>query len=712
MKQFCCVKKKGGKIIIRADIDESSINTTERTFDVVFATENPILRSPWWADETFFEVLVCDKKSLRHERLDAGVVPLLDTHNGSSVTVQYGIVRSWSIKDRECRATIAWSLQESKADLWKDIEAKIIRSLSVGAKVYQYDRVPNTDPKKTATYRAVDWETVEISMAPVPLDYMSSVRSEEKENAEHEIEIKNYIKRSVMKKEHIKELRDLARAAGLSEEFTDDLISRCMVGDGSEGSVPLTVEAARAEIEAKKPAPPAPLTQADITRALEAEANRCNDIRQAVRSHMLPETFADDLIGRKEGGKGLTVDRAKVLILDELAKTDSGPAGGGSPSARGDEKAAILRAMSEGMMHRAEPGSVERYYKLGPNKDDKFDANRTMDIRAHDYKHMRFVDIARAILTMNHVPNAANMADADVVQRALDTTDLPDLFTSTIKRELRLFYEPIVPEWMQFSKNVPANDFRVKTGIKFDAAVTFEELDENGEYKEANMMSNEKATIQLQTFARSFSVTRQTIINDDLGVLTDIPRAIGIGARQFQSKKAWALITGNVVCPDGNTLFHAKHGNWATGASASAITDAALSQGRTAMRRQKSPQGNELLITPKFLLVPPELETTAQKFLKAIYPTTVQAVNLWQSLEPFVNVYFANTQQWYMVADPGTTTVDGMVHSYLTGQEGLYTESYIEKKSDKLVIKARLDFACSMWGWQGWYRNDGSGVVA
>ena len=697
------MKKKGGILVNRASVDSSSINKDEKTFDVVFATENPIQRSPYWADETFLEVLVVDKKSIRSMRLDSGVVPLLDTHNSYGINNQFGIVRSWSIKNGEARATIQFSNQESKADIWRDIESGIIRSISVGAKVYQYQRVPDaSDPKKMPTYRAVDWEPQEISLAPVPMDYMSSVRSEDGKE-EYEIFINDTTKRSVMNAEEIKaqqeaerkrakDIRTSVRAAGLDETFADDLVERGV-----------TVEDAAKEIAAKKAAP-ATLTQEDINRAVEAEATRANDIRLVVRSMKLPEAFADELISKKVNNKPLTLDMARAEIINKMAATDNGPAGStGQPSAKGSERSGMISAMVEGMMHRAQPGSVERYYNL-----DESTKGRKMDVAAHDFKHMRFIDLTRAILEANGVPGTKSMSAGELVSRALDTTDLPDLFTSTVKRFLRMYYEPIVPEWMQFSRNVPADDFRVKTGVKFDAAVTFEELNENGEYKEANMLSDEKATLQLQTFARRFSITRQAIINDDLGVLTRMPQVIGIGAKQFQSKKVWGLITSNVNAPDGNALFSAAHGNYGTGISASAINDAALSAARTAMRRQKSPQGNELLITPKFLLVPPELETTAQKFLRPISPTKVADVNLWQSLEPFVNVYFADAKAWYMFADPGTTTTDGIVHSYLTGQEGLFTESYIEKKSDKLVIKARLDFAAAIWGWQGLYNNDGA----
>lgn len=707
------MKKQAGITYTRADIDTSTINSDAKTFEVVFATENPVFRSYWWADEAFYEVLVCDKKSIRSERLDAGVVPLLDTHNSASVTDQYGIVRSWSIKNGECRAVIEWSSQPSKAELWSDIENKVIRSISVGPRIWKYERVPNTNPKEVPTYRAVDWEPVEISLATVPVDYKSATRADAKD--EHEIEILNYKQnRADMTPEEIlaqqnraiadehkrgMDIRLAVRAANLPEAFADELIVR------ADNGKPLAMDAVRAAITAQQ-AIPAPLTQDDINRALETEQKRSTEIRTAVRAAALPETFADELIGRKVENRTLTVDQAKAAVLDKMAEKDiniGGPGSGGGARAHGDERTHIINAMTEGMMHRAQPGSVQKFYAM-----DDATKTRAMDVKAHDYKHMSFTDISRAILTMNGTPGVVSMSKNEIAQRALDTTDLPDLFTSTVKRFLRMYYEPTVPEWMQYSKAVPADDFRVKTGVKFDAAVTFEELGEDGEYKESNMMSNEKAIIQLQTFARAFNITRKTIINDDLGVLTDIPRTIGIGAKQFQSKKVWAMITGNALCPDGNPLFHAKHGNLATGAGIGSITDTTLSNGRTAMRRQKSPEGNELDINPAFVLVPPELQTTAEKFLRLIYPTTTATVNIWGSLMPDTNVYLADPLAWYLIANKDATTVDGMVHSYLTGQEGLYTESYIDKKTDKLVIKSRLDFACAMWGWQGWYKNPGA----
>lgn len=692
-------KKKGHIAYSRADIDSSTINKDAKTFDVVFATENPVIRNYYWAEERFHEVLVCNKANMRTERLDAGVVPLLDAHNNYSITNQYGIVRSWSIKNGECRATIEYTRQESKADLWADIEGGILRSISVGPRIYKYERVPNPDdPKGIPTYRAIDWEVMEVSMAPVPVDYLSSVRGEGK-GSEHEIEILNF-NRSVMTAEQIQaaneaaaaaerkrgaDIRAAVRAAKLDEQFADSLVERGV-----------TLEVATTEIAARKATPPAPTTD----DAVRMERERSTGIRTLVRTHKLGEETADDMVTR-----GITLDAARTEILDLLAKGDKGPASGGSGGARamGDEKTKTIQAMVEGVMHRAEPGSVEAYYKL-----DKATANRGMDVKAHDYKYLSLLDISRAILEMNGVSGTRSMSPAEIAKRAMDTTDLPDLFTSVTSRFLRNNYEAVVPDWKPFSRQKNADDFRQKTGIKVDANVTFELLEEGGEYKSTTIMSNEKAVMQLQTYARRFGITRKTIVNDDLGVIPEYSRFIGLGAAQFQSKKVWGLATSNAVTPDGLALFHATHNNLATGGAASVINDAALSAGRTAMRRQKSPEGNELMIRPMYLLVPPELETKAQKLLRTINPDSVDKVNIWGSLTPVVIDYFADTQAWYLFANPAMTSVDGLIHSYLNGQEGLYTESYIDKDTDSLMIKARLDFDARVWGHQGMYKNTGA----
>lgn len=708
------VRKQGGKLQGSAAVDANSVNAEARTFDVVFATETPVFRSPWWSDESFNEVLAIGPDNIRTARLDTGGLPLLNNHNQwSGIEAQMGRVIDYSIDPakKEARATIQFSSQERYAGTFQDIKDGIVRNISVGYRVWKYEQQPKgnaQDVKETPVYRAIDWEPLEISLVSVPADPNSSVRAEGDEKHTIEIIKIETQKRSGMNEDLKIQIRQAVTAAGLPESFAEELIGRGV-----------TMDAATTEISARKaqvtPAPAVPATPAapvangdDVTRAVEAERDRCLQIRAVVDKAGLKAEFAEELIKRKADGKPLTLDGAKAAVLDRMAEDDVNIAGPGSnASVRRNDERDSMQPLVEALMERSAPGSVLAYNNL-KNEDGTAGqfAGRGMSEAARDFRHATMVDMARHLLIQKGERAQSWSAD-DIVKRAMATTDLPDLFTSVVSRFMRQYYEPVVPEWMQFSQEVPADDFRVKTGIKVDGAVTFEEITENGEYKSAQILSNEKATLQLKTFGRMFQFGRKSIINDDKSVLTTVPRMIALGYRQFQSKKWWAMITDNVTCPDGHALFSAAHNNLAAGAKVSEIVDAALSEGRTKMRRQKSPEGNELSIRPRFLMVPPELETTAQKLLKPITPYRTEDVNLWGSLEPIVNDYFTDTLAWYMVADPKAIASDGAVHAYLSGQKGLYTESYIDPKNDALVLKARGDFDCQMWGHQGWYKNPG-----
>ena len=55
-----------------------------------------------------------------------------------------------------------------------------------------------------------------------------------------------------------------------------------------------------------------------------------------------------------------------------------------------------------------------------------------------------------------------------------------------------------------------------------------------------------------------FALTRQMIIDDDLGVLSDIPRHIGMGAAEAIADAVWGLLLSNPTQSDAKAFFHAR----------------------------------------------------------------------------------------------------------------------------------------------------------
>ena len=431
------------------------------------------------------------------------------------------------------------------------------------------------------------------------------------------------------------------------------------------------------------PTPEPRVNESEVrAQAIADERQRVADITETCQKAGLSVDFAATLIN-----DGKTINEARALIIDEVAKR-------ANPAPRAevvgeDETVKERNAIVDGIVSRANPGLID----INGNE------------KAQQVRNMRLLDVAKDRLRAAG-ENFSMMSEQELVKRAWSTTDFPTLLANSFDRTLRRFYETTVDDWQFIARQENATDFRAKTGIKVDGAVTFDEIPEGGEYKESTLLQDESASIKLKKYGRKYSITDIAIINDDLSVFSRLPQMMALGAQQFQSDLVWSNIIGNKKAPDGKALFHADHNNFdATGAL---ITEASLSAARVAMRRQKSPAGHKLGIRPKYLLVPPELQTTAEKMVSSILATTTGDVNVFANqLQVVVSDQLEDAKAWYLVADPSMISADGIVYAYLNGQPGLRTESRVNWDTDALEVKGSMAFATAVWGWQGWYKNKG-----
>ena len=79
-------------------------------------------------------------------------------------------------------ATVRISDRDEVEPIWRDIKAGIIRNVSAGYRVHKFERVAKadrTDGGTRALYRAVDWEPMEISAVAIGADPGAHIRSED-----------------------------------------------------------------------------------------------------------------------------------------------------------------------------------------------------------------------------------------------------------------------------------------------------------------------------------------------------------------------------------------------------------------------------------------------------------------------------------------------------------------------------------------------------
>src|SRR6056297_2340100 len=163
------------------------------------------------------------------------------------------------------------------------------------------------------------------------------------------------------------------------------------------------------------------------------------------------------------------------------------------------------------------------------------------------------------------------------------------------------------------------------------------------------------------------AITRQDIINDDLGALTSVPRRIGRGAALKLNNVFWTefLDDASFFNTDGSK------GNYIDGASTALSLDG-LDEAQTAFKDQTDPDGNPLGLTPRILLVPNELEMTAFQLMNSTALITGEnatqgAANVFRGRYNIVSSsYLTAPLPWYLLADPQDMPVIEV--AFLNGQ--------------------------------------------
>ncbi len=112
--------------------------------------------------------------------------------------------------------------------------------------------------------------------------------------------------------------------------------------------------------------------------------------------------------------------------------------------------------------------------------------------------------------------------------------------------------------------------------------------------------------------------------------------------------------------------------------------------------------GGLIDVTPRFVLVPPELETVAEMVLAEIAATKTADVNPFSKLSLLVEPRLTSPAQWYVVADPASA--EGLEYAYLEGAPGPQIETRAGFEVDGVQIRVRLDFGAGWVDHRAWHR--------
>jgi len=280
-------------------------------------------------------------------------------------------------------------------------------------------------------------------------------------------------------------------------------------------------------------------------------------------------------------------------------------------------------------------------------------------------------------------------------------------------------WETAPETWQIWCDTGSVPDFKTNYVPRMSEFDDLDEVPEHGEYTYGKFTEAQES-YTIATYGKLFAITRQAIINDDLGAITRVPAARGEAAARKVGDVAYAVLTANAAMGDSVALFHATHANFVANGSGAAPGTATITAGVLAMGIQTDLRGlRRLNIRPEYLIAPKALEGGTEIFLQTFQYSDSDTVATDSSLaatrkniyagDYFTRVYDARLDDsdaaaWFLAARKGQT----VTVFFLDGVQAPYMEQQAGWTVDGTEYKVRIDCAAKALDWVGLYMNDGN----
>lgn len=369
---------------------------------------------------------------------------------------------------------------------------------------------------------------------------------------------------------------------------------------------------------------------------------------------------------------GSTADSVELKVL--RASRAIGPNIGGRNGA-----AAMTAEVLEVAVLQASRVSAER---LKPYGERVLEAAHKA-FRSHISLGELFIAAARA----NGYTGGAIKVDREILSAAFglnagfSTIDVGGILGNVANKSILDAFMHVDQSWRAITAIGSNNDFKTATRYRMTGDLQYEALPAGGKIKHGTV-GEESFTATVATFAKMLSITRNDIINDDLGAFQQKGKMLGRGAALKLCDVFWTAYL------DDSAFFNTDNSrlNYFSGAATN-LQVSSLTTAVQKFRDQKDANGKPLGVAPKILLVPSSLEVTAKSLMQSTEVRDTTASTKYGTLNPFagnfavaVSPYLNNSAYtgfsataWYLLADPNDLPV--IETTFLNGQESPTIES-------------------------------------
>lgn len=273
-------------------------------------------------------------------------------------------------------------------------------------------------------------------------------------------------------------------------------------------------------------------------------------------------------------------------------------------------------------------------------------------------KDMGFMKASQMLLQASG-KYSVGMSNEEMLRLAFSTTSLPTILNNVANKSLMAEYNGKASNIMEVAFRVNAKDFKDVTLNNIFKDLVLEKIGETGEMKQGTT-SETSYTVSVDSYAKTFSVGRQTLINDDLDALRRVFAGYGRGASVAEQRNFWGTFLD-----DGGSFYSVGNNNLLTGAN-SVLSIDAVSLALQALWAQTDSNGDPIQLSSTKLVVPPSLSIFANQIAKdSIVNETTATGKAKPNTNPHANKFSVVTESyldngnvagasstaWYLVAD-------------------------------------------------------------
>lgn len=649
------VQRRGA--LIAPQTYDAATHSVEATFST------GLRRSTWYG----FEELEVSPEGCDISRVTLGQVKALDHHNDRKVDAIAGSVTEARFEGGNLVGRIVFH----DTDLGRAVEGMVARGeltgISAGYTIEAMEIVGVVDERDV--WRVTRWTLCEVSFVSVPADQYAGVRSVGQTPGSPGVHADPQTENTDMRNRLL---------GGVASAMPVPHLDANADNGGGAAAVAAAQAPTQVEQRAASPAPIVPAASgiglADGLRLLGQAASFGETVETEIRALVTDPAQ--------------TVASIESAILASAARAQgaqtSAVAAGAAARAQGDQSATDRDGMVDALVSRmtgAEPTDNGRRF--------------------------RGMRIAQMMAARNGI---SSHDEVEIYSRSVGmqtTSDFPLILGTAANRVLLESYKAAPQVYRTISRRRSFADFKATAMIRGGEVPNLKKLAEGGEIKHGALKEGGES-VRLETYGLNISLSRQAIVNNDLGTFSDMAAQFGRSASRTEEQVAFSLILSNngngPKMADGKTFFHADHGNLA--GSGAAPAEASLDAAYQAYAEQKNLDGDPMGYEPAILMVGSKLRVAALKLVTPITPATqADAVVIGQNLIVVIAPWITD-KSWRLFTDPAD--LPAFVYGFLQDNEAPQVEQFERYNQDGITWKALHDFGFGAVNAAAGFKNPGA----